>query len=232
MTEEMLRRDVKEDIASKHTTTQTDVDSKHATTDTDIGSKHTVTRSQLKAEIASKHTPTQSKIATVTTAVGAQAAFIKQNLVHGTAPLTADPEIFTESAGNLANTGAVWTVMLSKMIDTPEAIESKVIESIFVDLGWKHRGDHEDVVTAFMTKWVASHLEPGSAIGSTAIITDSVMAPSTNFGSVHRSGAVKLAGMNYLPLKLALMGKASGAAGSLLEASLMSDSVIEVTYSI
>ncbi len=228
MTEEMLRRDVKEDIGSKHTTTDTLMGSKHDTTHDKVSDA----KASMLTDIGSKHATTQSKIATVSTAVGVQAGYIKQYLVHGAAPITGDPTVFTESASTLHNQGAAWAVMLSKMIDSPEAIESKVIDSVFVDLGWKHKADNEGVATAFMTKWVASHMAAGDIITGAPAITDSVMAPSSAFATVHRSGAIKLAGMNKLPLKIALMGKASAGATSHLEASVLSDCVVELKYTI
>jgi len=285
MTEEMLRRDVKDDIDSKHTTTdaevndaesklktdidskhsttdtlvgskhtttdanvddaeskvKTDIDSKHATTDVLVGSKHTTTLSKVKTDIdskhattdvlvASKHTTTQSKIATIGAKVGTQLAYFKKYLIQGTAKLTADPLVYNEEQTSVFQT-ASWTLMGTKVIDGPES-ESKLIESVFVDLGWKHKADKEAPAVGY-TKWVASHLATGVGIAATAPdLTDSVASPSVAFATVHRSGAVKLAGMNKLPLKLALVGKASATIASKVQASIMSDSLVELCYTI
>jgi len=267
MTEEMLRRDIKDEVDSKHTTTdaevndaesklKTDIAAKHTTTDTLIDSKHTTTdanvddaESKLKTDIAAKHTTTdtligskhtttdtligskhdttQSKIATVGAKVGTQLALIKRYLAHGTAELTADPTIQTEDAG-VAN-GTAWELMATKVIDGPES-ETKTLKSVFIDLGWKHKSGNE--TNPVYTKWVASSLASGTGIAATAPdLTDSILSPSTTLTSVHRSGAVKLAGMTTLPLKMALVAKASGVSNS-VAASIMSDSVVELEYTI
>ena len=231
-------------VGSKHTTTETnvktDIDSKHATTDVLVGSKHTTTETNVKTDIdskhsttdtliGSKHTTTQSKIATISAKVGTQLAYMKKYLYQGVAKLTADALVYNEEQTSVFQT-ATWTLMGTKVIDGPES-ESKLIESVFVDLGWKHMADKES--PAGYTKWVASHLATGTGIAATAPdLTDSVLTPSTAFATVHRSGAVKLAGMNKLPLKLALVGKASVSNGSKVEASIMSDCLVELVYTI
>lgn len=216
---------VKTDIASKHGTTQALITSKHATTDANVDDAE----SKIKTDIASKHATTQSKIATVGAKVGTQLAYMKKYLVQGTTKLTGDPTTYAEEAASVSGTDA-WTIMATKVIDGPES-ESKLIDSIFVDLGWKHKGEKES--PAAYTKWVASHLDTGTAIAATAPdLTDSIQAPSASFTSVHRSGAIKLAGMNKLPLKLALVGKASATVGSKVQASILSDSVVELCYTI
>ena len=258
MTEPVLKRDIFEEIDSKHTTTDELITSKHTTTDagvddaeskvkTDIASKHTTTQdlitskhattdanvddaeSKIKTDIASKHATTQSKIASVGTKVGTQLAYMKKYLVQGTTRLTGDPTTYAEEAASVSATDA-WTIMATKVIDGPES-ESKLIDSIFVDLGWKHKAEKES--PAAYTKWVASHLDTGTGITASAPdLTDSVLAPSASFTSVHRSGAIKLSGMNKLPLKLALVGKASSSNGSKVQASILSNSVVELCYTI
>ena len=247
MTEPVLKRDIFEEIDSKHTTTDANVDDAESKVKTDIASKHTTTQdlitskhattdanvddaeSKIKTDIASKHATTQSKIASVGAKVGTQLAYMKKYLVQGTTRLTGDPTTYAEEAESVVGT-TTWCIMATKVIDGPES-ESKLIDSIFVDLGWKHKAELES--PAAYTKWVASHLDTGTAIAATAPdLTDSVLAPSASFTSVHRSGAIKLSGMNKLPLKLALVGKASATVGSKVQASILSNSVVELCYTI
>ena len=284
MTEEMLRRDVKAEVGSKHTTTDTAVavnltkagsmattihsrhtindakagsmattiHSRHTINDTAVGanltkagsmattihSRHTINDTAVGANLTkigscattmhSQHTTIESKIGTVGAKVGTQLALLKKYLAHGTTELTDDPTAYVETAG-VCNSADAWALMVTKVITSVEA-ETKTIDSVFVDIGWKHKSIGGANVV--YTKWVASSLASGTGIAASAPnLTGSVASPSDAMTIVHRSGPVKLAEMTTLPLKIALCGKASGVSNS-IAASIMSDSLIDLAYTI
>lgn len=182
----------------------------------------------MATTLHSEHTATQSKIGTIGAKVGTQLALLKKYLAHGTTELTDDPTEYVETAG-VCNSADAWALMATKVITSTEA-EAKTIDSVFVDLGWKHKSSSGDNVV--YTKWVASSLAAGTGIAASAPdLTGSVASPSDVMTSVHRSGPVKLAEMTTLPLKIALCGKASGATNT-ISASIMSNSLIDLTYTI
>ena len=176
----------------------------------------------------SQHTTIESKIASVGAKVGTQLAILKKYLAQGTTELIDDPTEYVETAG-VCNSADAWALMATKVITSTEG-ETMTIESVFADLGWKHKSIGGANVV--YTKWVASSLAAGTGIAASAPdLTGSVLAPSDAMTSVHRSGPVKLAEMTTLPLKIALCGKASGVTNS-IAASIMSNSLIDLTYTI